>query len=87
MPFIPKKLKSWIFVWKLLQTAIHGIYFQGQECAGSVTPRCFKMNRNRKMPSSGAGKLYYSEYIVPHGYNVTGNGERDMHSEKMPATA
>ena len=27
------------------------------------------------------------EYIVSYSYNVTRNGERDMHSERMPAMA
>ena len=39
------------------------------------------------MLSLSAGKLYYSEYIVSYGYNVIGNDERDMHSEKMSVMA
>ena len=27
------------------------------------------------------GSFYIVNIIVPHGYNVTGNGKRDMHSE------
>lgn len=55
---------------------------------GSSHPMAFyKTNRNGGMLFPCAGKLYYSEYIVPHGYNVAGNGGRDMHSERMPATA
>ena len=47
----------------------------------------YKINRNWGLLFLSAGKLYYSEYIVSHSYNVTGNGERDMHSERMPAMA
>ncbi len=47
----------------------------------------YKINRNWGLLFPSAGKLFYSEYIVPHGYNVAGNGGRDMHSERMPATA
>ncbi len=43
----------------------------------------YKINRNWYLLYTIAGKLYYSEYIVLHGYNVTGNGERDTHSERM----
>ena len=43
----------------------------------------YKINRNWGSLFPSAGKLYYSEYIVSHGYNVTGNGERDMHSERI----
>ena len=37
----------------------------------------YKINRNWELLSPSAGKLYYSEYIVSYGYNVTGNGERE----------
>ena len=37
----------------------------------------YKMNRNWGLLFPSAGKLYYSEYIVLYGYNVTGNGERE----------
>ncbi len=47
---------------------------------GQLTVFC-KINRNWGLLFLSAGKLYYSEYIVSHGYNVTGNGKRDMHSE------
>lgn len=43
----------------------------------------YKINRNWGLLFLSAGKLCYSEYIVSHGYNVTGNGERDMHSERI----
>lgn len=43
----------------------------------------YKINRNWGLLFLSAGKLYYSEYIVSHSYNVTGNGERDMHSERI----
>ena len=47
----------------------------------------YKMNRNWGLLFLSAGKLIYSEYIVSYGYNVTGNGERDMHSERMSVMA
>lgn len=43
----------------------------------------YKINRNWGLLFLSAGKLNHSEYIVSHGYNVTGNGERDMHSERI----
>ena len=47
----------------------------------------YKINRTWGLLFPSAGKLYYSEYIVSHGYNVTGNGGRDMHSERMSVMA
>jgi len=43
----------------------------------------YKINRNWGLLFPSAGKLYHSEYIVSHGYNVAGNGERDTHSERI----
>lgn len=42
------------------------------------------MNRNWGLLFLSAEKLYYSEYIVITRYNATGNGKRDMHSERIP---
>ncbi len=56
-------------------------------CELSQLTMFYKINRNWGLLSLSAGKLYYSEYIVSHGYNVTGNGGRDMHSERMSAMA
>lgn len=56
-------------------------------CELSQLTMFYKINRNWYLLCTSAGKLYYSEYIVSYSYNVTGNGERDMHSERMPVMA
>ncbi len=43
----------------------------------------YKINRNWGLLFPSAGKINHSEYIVSHGYNVAGNGGRDMHSERI----
>ena len=43
----------------------------------------YKINRNWYLLCTSAGKLNYSEYIVSYSYNVTRNGERDTHSERI----
>ena len=43
----------------------------------------YKINRNWGLLFLSAGKINHSEYIVSHGYNVAGNGERDTHSERI----
>lgn len=47
----------------------------------------YKINRNWYLLCTSAGKQTYREYIVTARYNATGNGNRDMHSERMPAMA
>lgn len=47
----------------------------------------YKINRNWYLLCVSAGKLNYREYIVITRYNGTGNGKRDMHSERMPVMA
>lgn len=56
-------------------------------CEPSQLTVFYKTNRNWGLLFLSAGKLYYREYIVSYGYNVTGNGERDMHSERMSVMA
>jgi len=70
MPFLPKS-----------PPGSPGTSRAGMREFGQLT-MFYKTNRNWGLLSPSAGKLYHSEYIVPHGYNVTGNGRRDMHSEK-----
>ena len=67
---------------------IHGTWIsKAGMCELSQLTVFYKTNRNWGLLSLSAGKLFYSEYIVSYGYNVTGNGGRDMHSERMPAMA
>lgn len=56
-------------------------------CEPSQLTRLYKMNRNWGLLFLIAGKLNYREYIVTTRYNGTGNGKRDMHSERMSVMA
>ncbi len=56
-------------------------------CELSQLTMFYKINRNWGLLFLSAGKLNYREYIVTTRYNATGNGNRDMHSKRMPAMA
>ena len=56
-------------------------------CELSQLTMFYKINRNWYLLCASAGKLNYREYIVTARYNGTGNGKRDMHSERMPVMA
>ena len=55
----------------------HNVIPKAGMCGPCQPAMFYKVNRNWGLLSPSAGKLYYSEYIVSHGYNVTGNGERE----------
>lgn len=61
------------------------ILYQRQKCVNLVNSRYSIKQIVIEVAILSAGKIFHSEYIVPHGYNVTGNGERDMHSERISA--
>ena len=56
-------------------------------CELSQLTMFYKINRNWYLLCASAGKLNYREYIVITRYNGTGNGIRDMHSERMSVMA